>query len=188
MISIRHERRSDSDAREALLDDAYGAIRHSKPSARLRRNRMPADGLSLIAVERGRVIGTVRLWHVNAGNGRPALLLGPLAVHPDARRRGIGAALVRNACEKAARIGHTAVLLVGDAAYYGRLGFSAEKTANLRLAGAGDPARLLACELVPGALDVARGFIRATGREASARANAAAMGFKAKAGLVPRAA
>ena len=184
MVTIRHERPADTQAREALLDEAYGAIRHSKPSARLRRDRMPANGLSLVAVERGRIIGTVRLWHVDAGNNRPALLLGPLAVHPDARRRGIGAALVRSACDKAAKAGHTAVLLVGDAAYYGRHGFSAEKTANLRLTGADDQARLLACELVPGALDGARGFIRATGRAASAPANAAAMGFAAKAGLV----
>ena len=40
---------------------------------------LPAEGLALVAVERGRVIGTVRLWHVRAG-GQAALLLGPLAV------------------------------------------------------------------------------------------------------------
>ena len=61
-------------------------------------------------------------------------------------------------------IGHRAVLLVGDAPYYDRLGFSAEKTGRLGLPGRYDPHRFLACELVPGALDGAHGLVRATGR------------------------
>ena len=57
-----------------------------------------------------------------------------------------------------------AVLLVGDAPYYGRFGFSNEKTAALWLPGPYEPHRLLACELNPGALDGARGLISASGR------------------------
>ena len=74
MVTIRQERPVDEKAREALLDRAYGNERHGKPSARLRTGRMPAEGLALVAVERGHVIGTVRLWHVQAG-GQAALLL-----------------------------------------------------------------------------------------------------------------
>jgi hypothetical protein len=51
-----------------------------RPSERLREGRLPADGLSLVAIDHGRLVGTVRLWNVCAGPGRPALLLGPLAV------------------------------------------------------------------------------------------------------------
>jgi predicted N-acetyltransferase YhbS len=185
MTTIRNERPADHNGREALLDLAYGPVRHAKPSARLRADRMPADGLSLVALERGRIVGTVRLWPINAGNNRQALLLGPLAVHPDARRRGLGAALVRRALADAARLGHAAVLLVGDASYYGRFGFSAEKTGGLRLLGIDDQARLLGRELAPGALDGARGFIRATGRRVPVPARNAT---KALAGLVQRAA
>src|SRR5512141_408557 len=111
MTTIRNERATDTQTRENLLDLAYGQSRHTKPSARLRAERLPADGLSLVALERGRLVGTVRLWPINAGNNRPALLLGPLAVHPDARRRGIGAALMRRALDAAAKLGHAAVLL-----------------------------------------------------------------------------
>jgi predicted N-acetyltransferase YhbS len=161
-VTIRHERPVDERAREALLDVAYGNERHRKPSCRLRDGRKPAAGLSLVAVERGRMIGTVRLWHVTAGRGRPALLLGPLAVHPDAQKRGIGAALMRRALDEAAQRGHAAVLLVGDAAYYGRFGFGAAKTGALTITGA-DPARLLAVELKDGALTGARGVIAASG-------------------------
>ena len=55
-----------------------------------------------------------------------------------------------------------AVLLVGDASYYGRFGFSAEKTGALWLPGPYEQHRLLGRELKPGALDGARGLISAT--------------------------
>jgi predicted N-acetyltransferase YhbS len=56
------------------------------------------------------------------------------------------------------------VLLVGDAPYYGRFGFSHERTAALWLPGPYERHRLLAHELKPGALDGARGLISACGR------------------------
>ena len=160
MSQIRQEKASDAAAREALLDAAYGPVRFTKPSQRLRAGRAPARGLSFVAVEDGRVIGSVRLWEVAAGADRTALLLGPLAVHPDCRQRGIGGALMRHALRVAGKRGHAAVLLVGDAAYYGRFGFSAEKTGRLWLPGLGDRSRLLGHELVAGALDGVRGSLR----------------------------
>ena len=68
--------------------------------------------------------------------------------------------------QEAARLGHRAVLLVGDAPYYGRFGFSAEKTGALWLPGPYEKHRLLAREIVPGALDGARGLISPTGTRA----------------------
>ncbi|MEJ2375752.1 MAG: N-acetyltransferase [Pseudolabrys sp.] len=163
MITIRHERANDIAAREALLDEAFGEARRRKTSERLREGRLPADGLSFIAAARGRVIGTARLWHVACPSGHAALLLGPVAVASDCRGCGIGAALVRRALRDARRLGHGAVLLVGDAPYYGRFGFSAAKTGSLRLPGPYERHRLLARELAPQALDGARGLICASG-------------------------
>jgi predicted N-acetyltransferase YhbS len=183
MVTIRQERPVDEGAREALLDRAYGNERHGKPSAKLRNGRLPAEGLALVAVERGRVLGTVRLWHVQAG-GRHALLLGPLAVEPDEQCRGIGGALMQRAIDVARAHGHGAVLLVGDAAYYGRFGFSAEKTGALSLSRRVDPARLLALELKPDAMAGASGRITATGQ----RAAVALPSFRRRPRLVPRAA
>ncbi len=162
MVTIRQERRGDIPAREALLNDAFGETRFAKASERLREGRRPADGISLVATEHGRVVGTVRLWHVTAGRGRHALLLGPLAVAADARKRGIGTALMQRALRLARTQGHAAVLLVGDAPYYGRFGFSAEKTGALWLPGPCDRHRLLACELAPGSLDGASGLVAAS--------------------------
>jgi predicted N-acetyltransferase YhbS len=160
MTQIRQEKASDAIAREALLDAAYGSVRFTKPSQRLRSGRTPARGLSFVAVEDGQIIGSVRMWDVAAGPDRNALLLGPLAVDPGRRKRGVGAALMRHALQAAANRGHRAVLLVGDPAYYGRFGFSHEKTGQLWLAGLDDRTRLLGHELKADGLDGARGAIR----------------------------
>jgi predicted N-acetyltransferase YhbS len=164
MTTIRQEKLTDIDAREALLDEAFGDSRFRKCSERLREDRLPADGLAFIAADNRRVIGTARLWDVACGNGRKALLLGPVAVASDSRNRGIGAALVRKAVDAARRLGHAAVILVGDPPYYSRFGFSADKTGALWMPGPFERHRLLALELAPGALDGARGMIAAAGR------------------------
>lgn len=167
MITIRLERSTDIATREAILDQAYGDVRFTKPSARLRDGFLPADGLALVATQRGRIVGTVRLWHVSAG-GRPALLLGPLAVACDAQGRGVGAKLMRRALREARRFGHAAVLLVGDAAYYGQFGLSARKTGALRMPGPFAQERLLGIELIAGSLKGASGLIRASGTKVPA--------------------
>src|SRR6201990_2702743 len=91
-FAIRAERASDVVAREALLDACFGANRHPPTCQRLRDGRAPAEGLALSAVREGRLVGTVRLWHVSAG-GMPALVLGPLAVDASCRDLRIGAVL-----------------------------------------------------------------------------------------------
>ena len=166
MTTIRHERTADIPAREALLDQAFGATRRRKTSERMREGRLPAEGLSFVAADGKRVVGTARLWNVACASGEPALLLGPVAVASDCRNRGIGAALVRHAVAQAGLLGHGAVILVGDAPYYSRFGFSGGKTARLRLPGPFERHRLLALELTPGALGAAHGMISATGRPA----------------------
>ena len=162
MTIIRNEKLADTAARERLLDIAFGDCRYSKTSERLREGRLPSEGLSFVACEEGRVIGSVRLWDIAAG-AHPALLLGPLVVACDAQRRGVGGALVRHALRQARRLGHGATLLVGDAPYYGRFGFSSEKAAGLWLPGPYERDRLLALELRPSALKGAHGLISATG-------------------------
>jgi predicted N-acetyltransferase YhbS len=165
-FAIRAERASDVAAREALLDACFGDNRRTRTCQRLRDGRAPAEGLALSAVAGGRLIGTVRLWHVSAG-GVPALMLGPLAVEASSRKLGAGAALMAHALAAAKARGHRAVLLLGDAPYYARFGFSALKTAELSLPGPFERDRLLGLELIEGALDGAWGMIAPTGAPAS---------------------
>jgi predicted N-acetyltransferase YhbS len=163
MITIRNEKLADIDAREALLDEAFGDSRYRKTSERLREGRLPADKLAFAAVDGKRVVGTARLWAIACGHDQKVLLLGPVAVASDSRNCGIGAALVRKAIDAARKLGHRAIVLVGDAPYYERFGFSAAKTGALWMPGPFERHRLLARELVPGALDGAHGMIGATG-------------------------
>jgi predicted N-acetyltransferase YhbS len=167
-FAIRAERGSDVAAREALLDVCFGANRHARTCQRLRDGRVPAPGLAFSAVRRGRLIGTVRLWHVSAG-GKPALVLGPLAVDPSCRKLGVGNALMNYALAAAEARGHGAVVLLGDAAYYAPFGFSARKTGELSLPGPFERDRLLGLELRAEALDGACGMIVPTGAAAAER-------------------
>jgi predicted N-acetyltransferase YhbS len=171
-VTIALESGSDIAVRDALLDRAMAPNWKNKTSAKLRRGRLPAEGLAFVARDnRGGIIGTVRLWDVTAGIdtvGRPvpALLLGPLAVDPEAKSRGAGSLLMRHALSEAARLGHGAVLLVGDAAYYARFGFTAKNTGALALPGPVERDRFLAIELVEGLVDGAAGMVVATGAKA----------------------
>lgn len=165
------ETAADVAAREALLDRAMGPKRRKKSSEKLRRGRRPSEGLAFVARDAsGGVAGTVRLWDVRLGEGgAAALLLGPLAVDPSLKNAGIGSALMRHAIAEAARLGHAAILLVGDAPYYARFGFSAEKTGSLAMPGPYERHRLLALELVEGALDGVHGTLKAAGRKLKAQ-------------------
>lgn len=183
-FAIRNERASDVAAREALLDACFGEDRHQRTCQRLRDGRLPAKGLAFSAVRQGHLVGTVRLWHVGAG-GSPALVLGPLAVDAACRKLGLGAALIKHALAAARACGHGAVILLGDAPYYARFGFSAEKTGRLTLPGPFERDRLLGLELREAALDGVCGMIVPTG---AALPRVAAPHERKAPRLVPRAA
>lgn len=169
-LVIRAEQACDVAARDILLDRSMGPRWRRKSSEKLRRGRQPAEGLAFVAMSaEGRLIGTVRLWNVRAGDRGPAaLLLGPLAVDPACKSAGIGSALMRHAIDEAHRLGHRAVILVGDPEYYARFGFDAMPAAELAMPGPFEKRRLLALELEDGALDGASGVLKPAGRKPAA--------------------
>ena len=136
MTTIRKEMHDrTSPAREALLDRAFGEpASPRRPNACAKAACRPAGCRSSPIERQPRRRHCPALARL-AGPARPALLLGPLAVDDAWRGLGIGAALMRRATEAAHRLGHKAVLLVGDAPYYGRFGFTAEKTGALWMPG-----------------------------------------------------
>jgi predicted N-acetyltransferase YhbS len=174
MFDIRLETPFDVPAREALLDRCFGDARFAKTCERLREGRLPAEGLAFVVEQDGRIVATVRLWSIVAGPGRPALMLGPIAVDPALQGVGVGAKLMRHALRCAAELDHRAVLLVGDAPYYARFGFSTGLVDGLWLPGPVERERFLGLELVPGALAGARGLVQATG-ESAPRPNLASL-------------
>jgi predicted N-acetyltransferase YhbS len=173
VIRVVEESSQDFAAREALLDRTMGPRRTAKSSERIREGRLPAEGLALSAKDGETLVGTVRLWHVEAGDAGPALLLGPLAVAPETQGTGVGARLMQAALDRAAALDHAAVLLVGDPEYYERFGFVAVPD-MLFMPGPFERRRFLMRALAPGALSGAVGVLRPTGASIPADAEAVA--------------
>ena len=142
------ERPSDAAAIESLLDNVFGSNRKNKASYRLRDGVEPLHGLSRVVRQGNRLVGTVRFWPVRvrdllAGSHTDALLLGPLAVDPGLRGGGLGSSLMQQALSLAENAGNKRILLVGDAAYYGRFGFVPVLPSFVTLPGGRDARRLL---------------------------------------------
>ncbi|MCP5364037.1 MAG: N-acetyltransferase [Hyphomicrobiales bacterium] len=163
MFTIAPEPQDAALPIEGLLDRAFGISRHLKTAQRLRDGRLPAEGLAFIAHDSARILGTIRFWHVRAGDNTDALLLGPMAVEPWLNGQGIGSALIRHGLAQAATLGHGAVVLVGDEPYYQRFGFRADAAKGLSLPGPFEQKRLLGVELAPGVLTQASGLVLPTG-------------------------
>jgi predicted N-acetyltransferase YhbS len=157
---LKAERPEDLSLVEGLVERAFGPGRLVKTAERLRERNTPLYDLSLVAWSGGEAVGCVRMWPIHVG-GAPAVLLGPFAVEDAWRSRGLGAELIRQACALAETAGHGVVLLVGDAPYFGKLGFEPVPTGGAVLPGPVDPRRVLWKALKPGALDGVGGAVRA---------------------------
>jgi len=138
----------DTAGVEHLLDLAFGADRHRRTAYRLREGVAALPGLSFAAIEKGRLIGSIQCWPVELmadGGAIPLILVGPVAVHPDRQRTGIGRRLMHAALDAADAAGSEPMVLIGDAEYYDRFfGFSARHTAGWTAPGPIDRNRLLA--------------------------------------------
>lgn len=148
---------------EAINAEAFGPGRFTRAAHFIREGGPHARELSFVALMGGIVVGSVRLTPVAVGH-TPALLLGPLAVRPEWKKRGIGGTLMRMSLEAAKKAGHRLIILVGDEPYYGPLGFHMVTPDLIEMPAPVDPRRLLACELAEGALDGVSGLMRHANR------------------------
>ena len=124
MFRITPERPSDTYEVELLFDLAFAPGRTALSSYRLRDGVAPLSDLACVARDAyDAVVGAVRFWPVLVG-GQPALLLGPIAVHPTVQGEGLGALLMGQGLQQAEAAGWSRVVLVGDAPYYARFGFA----------------------------------------------------------------
>ena len=158
MFTLRPERPEDGPKIDALLDRSFGPGRFAKTAYRLREGVDCIAALSWVAEEDGGLLATIRYWPVRVG-GRPALMLGPIAVLPAHRGRGIAVALMNRSLEAAQALGHRAVILVGDEPYYARVGFARVPVGRMTMPGPVDYARLLGRDLAEGGLAELSGAI-----------------------------
>lgn len=169
-IAFEETQPQDQAAIEHLLDLSFGSGRRSKTSYRLREGNVAVPGLSLVVRDPGLAVsGTISFWPLAIGEKQsPALLLGPLAVHPDRQGLGIGLALMREGLARARAQGHGLVLLVGDEPYYSKVGFHMLPEGLIALPGPVAPERFLYLELKPGALAGVSGLAQVPGSAALA--------------------
>jgi putative acetyltransferase len=124
--------------------------------------RLHADGdalVALVAEADGAVVGHILFSRLPIATARgviEAAALAPLAVHPRRQRQGIGSALVRHGLENCRARDIPAVVVLGDPAYYGRFGFSAEQAQDMQTPWSGP--NLMAIELTPAGLGDGRGI------------------------------
>lgn len=160
-IATRPVTDADAAAIGALHARVFGPGRFVRTAYRLREGTAFASRYCRLAERDGRLVAAIRYTPIRIGETAGALLLGPLAVDPDFANRGYGRRLIAQAHDLARADGLGLVLLVGDMAYYGRLGFVAVPRGQIALPGPVDAARLLALELAPGALAGFVGLVRA---------------------------
>ena len=178
MWQIRAERPSDDAAVERLVNSVFGPGRFAKTAYRLREGVAPDPRLSFVAEDPkpGALLGAVRFWPVIVGK-RPSFLLGPLAVDPNLRGRGIGIALMQRGIEEARALGYQSVVLVGDEPYYAKVGFTKLKPGQVRFPGPVDGNRVLGLALSEGALETLLGDVRRARIDIAISAQAAKLGW-----------
>ncbi|HEY1154668.1 MAG TPA: N-acetyltransferase [Pseudolabrys sp.] len=158
-LTILPESANDAQAIERLHERTFGPGRFVLSAYRLREHVDHRLDLSFTARIGTLLVGSVRQLPICIGD-TPALLLGPLTVEPPFRSRGVGRALLDRALKDARAKGHTLVVLVGDEAYYSRVGFKMIPKGRTDMPGPVDHRRLLVAELVEGAFDNVSGQIR----------------------------
>ena len=155
-MTIRQAAPKDFDAIYSLVKTAFQTAKVSDGGEQdfvlKLRKRLYIPELELVAEENGVLIGHIMLTGASIrknGGCFDTLIFAPLSVALEWRTKGIGAALVREALAKAAALGLSSAVLIGDPAYYKRFGF--HSAAPISYPGV-PKEYTLACELMPGAL------------------------------------
>ncbi|MDC0131324.1 N-acetyltransferase [Alphaproteobacteria bacterium] len=127
---------------ETLLDQCFGPGRLARTAERLREGNRPVRALAYVGVDETQTVrGSIGYWPLRIGH-QPALLLGPMAVHPDLQGKGLGLELMQHSLAQIDTQSFAGVLLVGDLPYYQRSGFEVAPK-NIAMPGPVDAARLL---------------------------------------------
>ena len=149
---------------EEVLDRAFGPDRHARTAYRIREGMDWLPGLSLAALDAEEMlVATIQCWPVGLQTKKgqvPLVMVGPVAVVPERQGEGFGIGLMSAMLAEDARlaaiggrmsssseaIGQQGLpqVLIGDAEYYGRWGFSAAMTGGWRCPGPYEQHRLLA--------------------------------------------
>jgi predicted N-acetyltransferase YhbS len=163
MPTVRFATPADDQYVEDLQAIAFGPGRFSRTAFRV-RERFPIDAsLSMIGEINGERGGSVWMTPISVG-GVDGYMLGPLATHPDFRKKGLGKMLAKEVTRVALERGQGSfVLLVGDQDYYCPLGWQPTTPGNISFPGPVDPNRVLVYSFDPTMATTLKGPIAAFG-------------------------
>ena len=135
---------------EALLDRAFEPERHKRTAYKVREGTDWLPGLSYAAIDGDEhLVGSIQCWPVALtdpdGRRHPLIMVGPVAVEPDAQGAGYGKALMTASLAALSPQAPLPQVMIGDPEYYGRFwGFTNAQTAGWELPGPFERHRLLA--------------------------------------------
>ena len=137
---VRHSA-CDTHAVESLLDAAFGEDRKHRTAYMLRDGMTAIGALSFGLAADAALIGSIQCWPVEiVGDDDikavPLILVGPVAVHPQAQNKGHGQMLMEAMLKASIAEGNPPLVMIGDAEYYGRFGFSARANGRMGFARA----------------------------------------------------
>ena len=159
-MTIRTERESDILSVHGVHEAAFPTSSEAYLVDGLRRMVDPL--VSLVAEERGKIIGHILFTPVSL-DSRPELLimgLAPMAVLPGHQRAGIGSALVRAGLDQCRLLPAAAVVVLGHPEFYPRFGFLPSTRFGIRSEYDVPEEVFMALELEPGCLDGPPGVIQ----------------------------
>ena len=136
MIRIRQENIHDYQTVRHIVQTAFRYAAQSDGNEQdlvkaLRKGNTFIPALSLVAELSGRAAGYILFSKIRIG-GHDELALAPLGVLPQYQKMGIGTALIREGHSIARRLGYHYSVVLGDAAYYSRLGYVSAVTYGIK--------------------------------------------------------
>lgn len=156
---IRSEALADQLAIDRLLKQVFPTDAEAKLVKALRENGH--NTLSLVACnDEGEVVGHLMFSPVLVGGADTGVQgLAPLCVHPDYRKKGIAAQLVREGFDTLNEFGYPACVVLGDPAYYSRFGFKPAEAFGLSCKWDVPAGAFMAFEFAEGTFNTAQGLV-----------------------------
>ena len=163
MLTIRTEKNDDYTAVYEVHSLAFGRPNEAKLVEAVRESVNFNPQLSLVAVKTNKVVGHLLFSPLviqTKSKEIPALVLSPIAVHPEFQKQGIGSELVRQGLVVCEELGHKVVIVIGYPSYYPRFGFSPARAKGLKAPFPVPDEAFMVLELVPGVLNKISGIIK----------------------------
>lgn len=163
--TIRSERKEEYRETENLIRESFWNVYRPGCSEHyvmhvLRDDPAFVKELDFVMEKDGRLIGQNMFMKtvIDADDGRviEVLMMGPICITPELKRKGYGKKLLDYSLEKAAELGFGAVLFEGNIGFYGKSGFDYASKFGIRyhdLPEGADASFFLCKELIPGYLD-----------------------------------